>query len=265
MATQYPGGSNLSRDPNNRELNRPTRGGAPWIWLIVAIVIAFIVWFFVVSGNNARHGAPLASNQNGQTISADNTANTPTPDTTNTTAITSPTDIVKASDQQSLVGKTVRLQDVKVQKVGSNGSFWVTDDNQNKLLVVRENNAMPAGTDSSSANSGMTNNANSNSQTGTNPMNTSDTTKDNTAANGSKADSTGIGTMSPSNSSQQNANSAAAVSPTEPVVPGQTVTVAGVVQQLPADKTTQKQMGLKSSDTRGQQVYIAANQVNVQH
>jgi hypothetical protein len=264
MATQYPGGSNPSRDPNNRELNRPARGGMPWIWLIAAIVIAFIVWFFVASGSNARHGVPAADVRNGnQTTTADNTANTP--NATTAAAITSPADIVQASDQQSLVGKTVRLQDVKVQKVGSNGSFWVTDDNQNKLLVVRDNNAMPASTDSSSANSGASANANSNTQTGTNPMNSSDTAKDNTAANGTKADSTGIGTMSPSNRSQQDANATAAPSPTEPVIMGQTVTVAGVVQQLPTDKAAQKQMGLKSSDTRGQQIYIAANQVNVQH
>lgn len=260
MATQYPEGSNLSRDPNNRELKRPSRGGAPWIWLLVAIVIAFIVWFFVASGGNSRRGTTTATIGNGQATTAENNANTPAP--TAAAAITSPADIVKASDQQALVGKTVRLQDVKVQKVGSNGSFWVTDDSQNKLLVVRESNATPASTDSSSASSGVASNANSNTQTGTNPMNTSDTAKDNTAANGSKADSTGIGTMSPSNSSQ-NANSAAPVSPTEPVVPGQTVTVAGVVQQIPMDKTAQKQMGLKSSDTRGQQVYIAANQVQV--
>jgi hypothetical protein len=264
MATQYPGGSNPSRDPNNRELNRPARGGMPWIWLIVAIVVAFIVWFFVASGN--RHGVPAADVRNGNpTTTADNTANTPNPNATTAAAITSPADIVKASDQQSLVGKTVRLQDVKVQKVGSNGSFWVTDDNQNKLLVVRDNNAMPAGTDSTNANSGMASNPNSNTQSGTNPMNSSDTAKDNTAANGTKANSTGIGTMSPSNSSQQDANATTATSPTEPVIMGQTVTVAGVVQQLPTDKAAQKQMGLKSSDTRGQQVYIAANQVNVQH
>src|SRR5437868_5064978 len=118
MSTQYPGGSNLPRDPKNRDLNRPSRGGAPWIWLIVAIIIAFIVWFFVASGNNSRRGTTSTAMGNGnQTTTTENTANTPT---STTAAITSPADIANASDKQSLVGKTVRLQDVKVQKVGSN-------------------------------------------------------------------------------------------------------------------------------------------------
>lgn len=107
------------------------KSGIAWcIWALLAlIVIGLLFWLF--SGNDEVETAAMAP---ATTMVAEQPANGP---------ITDFTALIATNDMTTLVGRQVRLDDVMVQQLVGDRSFWIGPDNVHRMFVVLDEQPTP--------------------------------------------------------------------------------------------------------------------------
>ncbi len=138
-------------------VERKRGGTAWWVWVIIALAIAALLWLlFSLFDNDPDGVAPVVPGLEGSPTAGMN-GNTPNaspvpgraaggfPGTG--WAIVDPVIILDAPDRPALVGQRVQLEAVPVQSVTGDKTFWVGRNNDRQLFVFLEEQATPADTD----------------------------------------------------------------------------------------------------------------------
>ena len=123
-------------------------GSLAWLWALIAlVVIGLLLWLFLGNDRDERATNPVTNTavapveqDAGDMTPADNTAMAAT-----STAAGPITDIatITGSNDNSLVGRDVRLSNVPVGDVPGDASFWINGADGKKVYVVLNEVATP--------------------------------------------------------------------------------------------------------------------------
>lgn len=111
-------------------------GGIPWwVWLILALLIAALIWWFVANAND--NDAKINDNNVvAEQPMDDMNAVDPARMDSNGGAITSMAGLMGAGAMTGMVGRDVQLTGVPVESLAGDMAFYVGDSSQNRTLVL---------------------------------------------------------------------------------------------------------------------------------
>lgn len=115
-------------------IERKSKGGVPWwVWLLIGLVIAAVLWWLLTGRDNDRvTPAPAAVTQ------AELATTEPTDVGQDTAAAGPITDLgtLASSNDREVVGRRVRLTNVPAGEVPADAGFWITGDNGAREYVI---------------------------------------------------------------------------------------------------------------------------------
>lgn len=109
-----------------------------WVWLIAALLIVAILWWIIDEANEPDDVAVLAPVAEVMPV-------VPPVATATNAEITDPVVIVAVTDRRPLIGRTVRLTNVRVLDVIGDQAFWIGSGPDQRVLVAMKE-VLPPGT-----------------------------------------------------------------------------------------------------------------------
>lgn len=108
------------------------RKGAPWwVWLLLAVLAIALIWWAIESFGDDDAEPPPATTD---TVAVETPA--PEAEEPQGEAITDLGALLDAGDPTALVGREVRLEDVRVLEMVGDATFWVGRDADNRAFVI---------------------------------------------------------------------------------------------------------------------------------
>jgi hypothetical protein len=142
----------VRRDPVERDPIAPPGGyrtqrlggGFSWAWLLVPLVLILLVFAFWRPGTRPAD-EPMVGTADEFGVTRPEGTTGVTPEGAGVgLPMTSP-DEITAAEPQEIAGRSVELQNVRVEQVSSERAFWIDAGNGEQLLVVQDRTAPGVG------------------------------------------------------------------------------------------------------------------------